>query len=290
MYNVDGKVYLAYSGEVSRDSSQARLLKRSWESIRRNAEFKQDCQSMSIERFTKKWGVRITNPKRSFDEIVREAERIKLDDSNTFNDMYRRLYGDSFYGTDRVVQCDEFNILHGTLSPNDFQRLSAIARGQIQYDAPLHTIERDAPAQSKIHLTINVDENPIAILYKVQFIMRALREARTQAGKIKPMPDRIKQQLRTLEETLDADLIGDGKRDFQHDDEVFRVWDLLEEGKSDSQIAKQLWPDEYRRVGGRDTATGEKGPLIQRVHRYKVKAKHWIQRFTEVVQGENVIL
>ncbi len=221
MLNHDGSLYLAYSGEVPRNSPKARLLKRAWESLRRNAEFRRDCQCIAASdgphlqtrkgQFLQKWGVALTTPGRSFDEVVGDAETIQLDAPDSFNDLFRRLYGDSFYGEDRVVQCEEFNRLYHAFGQEAFQRLSAIARGQTLYDAPLKTLQRSPPDESTIHLTIDVDQHPIAILYKVQFIIRALREARVQAGKADPIERRVVQQLQTLEDRLDSDLVGDGE-------------------------------------------------------------------------------
>src|SRR5262249_54009344 len=47
------------------------------------------------------------------------------------------------------------------------------------------------------------------------------------------------------------------------------IWDLREEGLTDSEIAQKLWPDKYATMGGRDSGTGDKGSLIQRVYDYK---------------------
>jgi hypothetical protein len=221
MLRIDGKIYLAYSGEVSRDKPQALLLKRAWESLRRSVEFRQDCQRVADaafsrqikQQFVHKWGVALTDAAKSFNEIVGDAVTIQLDDSDRFNDMYRRLYGDSFYGEDRVVQCDEFNLLYNLMTRKEFEHLSAIARGQTVWNAPLETLQRGSPDRPNIHLSIDVDENLIAILYKVQFIIRALQEARVQAGKAAPIAGRVMQQLRTLEEKLDADIVDDGGGD-----------------------------------------------------------------------------
>jgi hypothetical protein len=46
------------------------------------------------------------------------------------------------------------------------------------------------------------------------------------------------------------------------------VWDLRSEVLTDTQIAQRLWPDEYATNGGRDSGTGDKGSLIQRVYDY----------------------
>jgi hypothetical protein len=46
------------------------------------------------------------------------------------------------------------------------------------------------------------------------------------------------------------------------------VWDLRREELTDTQIAQRLWPDEYATNGGRDSGTGDKGSLIQRVYDY----------------------
>lgn len=295
---LDEIIHLAYSGKVPRDSPQALLLKRAWESLRRNAEFRSDCDTiLSSEtakvqdlkkRHQEKWGVALINWKRSFDEIAGETALIQLDPNNTFDDLYRRLYGDTFYGEDRVVQCAAFNHLYKLLDRKAFHWLSAVARGHVKERPPVGILSDGAPISSQVQLTIDIDKNPIAILYKVQLIIRALREARVQAGKADSISPRIKQQLQTLESNLDADLVGDGRRDFAHDDEVFQIWDLWQERKVDSQIAQQLWPEEYRKVGGRDTATGEKSPIIQRVSNCKTRAKQWIERYAEQIKDENV--
>lgn len=295
MLRIDGKIYLAYSGTVRRNSIPACFLKRAWESLRRNAEFVGDCERVRLSpalqrRFTRKWGVALTAPKTAFDEIVGDTDVVKLDDSETFDDMFRRLYGDSFYEPDRVVQCNALDHLYGLIHRQDFERLSAIARGTVTYNAPLDTLRRHSPEQSRIEMTIDVDQNPIAILYKVQFIIRTLREARAQAAKAEPLSRRIKQQLKTLEKKLDCDLLTGGKRNFKNDDQVFMVWDCAKERKSDTEIAKIIWPDEYLVFGGRDTATGDKGRLVQRVHHYKARAAKWIQQFGDIIKDRRVVL
>jgi hypothetical protein len=55
------------------------------------------------------------------------------------------------------------------------------------------------------------------------------------------------------------------------------VWDLRKEGLTDTQIAQRLWPDEYATNGGRDSATGDKGSLIQRVYDYESAATKLIE-------------
>ena len=47
MLNIDGSIYLAYSGAFAKDAPQTRLLKRAWESLRRSVEFRDDCQSVT---------------------------------------------------------------------------------------------------------------------------------------------------------------------------------------------------------------------------------------------------
>jgi len=54
------------------------------------------------------------------------------------------------------------------------------------------------------------------------------------------------------------------------------VWDLRAEGLSDTQIAEELWPEDYERIGGRDSTTGEKGSLMQRVHDHEKAAQKLI--------------
>ena len=171
------------------------------------------------------------------------------------NDVYRRLYGDSFYKEDRVVQCEEYNRLYNLFSQDDFQRLTAAAREQRQFEGLTHIA---VPQQ--IRVTIDVDENPIVILYKIKLLICVMREARVLQGLAQSLPRRIKQQLQTLESKLDADLVGDLKRNFRHDDEIFQVWDHSKGARSDSQIAQDVWPDEYQAIGGRTQ------PQVKRVH------------------------
>ena len=58
--------------------------------------------------------------------------------------------------------------------------------------------------------------------------------------------------------------------------DYLKVWDLREEGLTDSQIAQKLWPDDYAADGGRDSGTGDKGALIQRVYDYESAAQRLI--------------
>ncbi|MEE8112758.1 MAG: hypothetical protein V3T23_00245 [Nitrososphaerales archaeon] len=59
-------------------------------------------------------------------------------------------------------------------------------------------------------------------------------------------------------------------------DSYLAVWDLRREGLSADEIAPKLWPTEYTKKGGRDSAAGDKGPLIQRVYDYEKAAQKLI--------------
>ena len=54
------------------------------------------------------------------------------------------------------------------------------------------------------------------------------------------------------------------------------VWDLRKDGLTDTAIAQRIWPDEYSAIGGRDSGTGDKGALIQRVYDYESAAQRLI--------------
>jgi hypothetical protein len=54
------------------------------------------------------------------------------------------------------------------------------------------------------------------------------------------------------------------------------VWDLRREGLTDTQIAEELWPEEYETIGGRDDI-GNKGSLMQRVHDHQKAAQKLIE-------------
>lgn len=290
-----GRTYLAYSGDVPRDSSRALLLRRAWESLRRDREFQKDCKfltsrqpSPDLERlkaqFRLKWGLLIYDWRKSFDDIVGTKATLRLDDPDMFDDVCLRLYGDTIYDEDTVVQCNAYNKLHGLLTPGDFERVSALARGHSVIRAPLETLQDIQPS---IQLTIDVDQNLIAILYKVKLIIQALRKARVQAGNAKEYSDRIKQQLATLEEQLDSDIVGDGRRDFRQDKEEFRIWDLSDEGKTDDEIARVVWPALHGQDGGvRDSAGRTK--VGRRVDNYRKKAKKRIELYKRRIKNERV--
>ncbi len=178
----------------------------------------------------RKWGVALADPAKSFEDIVGGAAIVLLHDTNTFSDAYLRLYGDTIYGEDKVVQCDQYHNLYHLLGAEDFKRLSSIATGQSTHSGPIETLQDGSSIPRQIHLSIDVDQNPVAILYKIQLIIRALREARALAGKTPHLAPRTKQQLAGIAEQLD--LVGDGRRDFSKDDTTFRVWDLSQEGKT----------------------------------------------------------
>jgi hypothetical protein len=55
------------------------------------------------------------------------------------------------------------------------------------------------------------------------------------------------------------------------------VWDLRQEGTTHDEIARTLWPEEYKVKGGRDPELSEgKGPLLQRVHDHEVAVRRLI--------------
>jgi len=55
------------------------------------------------------------------------------------------------------------------------------------------------------------------------------------------------------------------------------VWDLRERKFTADKIAPKLWPEEYKKVGGRDLKVGVKGPLIQRVYDHEKSAQKLIE-------------
>jgi len=54
------------------------------------------------------------------------------------------------------------------------------------------------------------------------------------------------------------------------------AWDLRQKGWTDSQIARKLWPKDWKRIGGRDPIIGVKGALIQRVYDHEHAAQKLI--------------
>src|SRR5262245_4347940 len=55
------------------------------------------------------------------------------------------------------------------------------------------------------------------------------------------------------------------------------VWDVREQGLTDTQIAQKLWYVEYTANGGRDSGTADKGSVIQRVYDHYNAVKDLIE-------------
>lgn len=72
------------------------------------------------------------------------------------------------------------------------------------------------------------------------------------------------------------DVLSKSRLQIQKYPEYLQVWDLWQKGLTDTQIAKKLWPEEYARGMGRDSHTGEKGLLMQRVYDHRHAAQQLI--------------
>jgi hypothetical protein len=137
---------------------------------------------------------------------------------------------------------------------------------------------------------IDVEANPDAIAQAVVQDVLLLRRVRDMRGLSRRPLSR-----RTITKWIRADLTPvkpwEGTRDdFAQDDEVFQVWDLKQQKKTDMEIAKIVWPSKYKCGNGRDTKTGDKGLLAQRVHDYKERADTWITDYPKQVRHSMKVL
>lgn len=182
-----------YSDLVPRNSREALLLKRIWESLHRDKEFRRDCQWLKFtcttaERkkreweFKGKWGYPYQNPDHSFDSIVGKEDPISRDE--VFGYLLHRVEGQRVTGPDTLVHCQEFEDSLEKLA-HTMHALISKSKGSVNPDRHtfrdkhsmmLHTHVPPFPQQ--VHLSMDVDANPIAVLAKVLMILRLAREAR----------------------------------------------------------------------------------------------------------------
>lgn len=286
-------------------------VKRAWEALRRNGEFRDDCMHVrdsrrdqeafvtGFKRFTEKWGVEWNDPDRSYDQVKSSVRSYRASEASihgetlageVFTDipvcfafLLSRLQG---YSGPRhlIVQCQEENEMYETLQANTQRQWNHMA--QSEWVKHLG----DWTPSYKVHLTVDIEADPFEVANRVLNILPVLHDIRVMRGHSEPYGQQVKRKLNTRT-TLIGDPYDAGKRfDFGQDDDVFKVWDLKHQGKTDMEIAQKVWPSEYVRGKGRDTATGYKGPLAQRVHDYTQRAEKWIWDIPERVRHSIKVL
>lgn len=285
------------------------LVKRTWEALRRNGEFRSDCMhvgdsclsdgeiAMRFKRFTEKWGVECNDPDLSYEQIKAQVDswQLQLDGQSKENVraaqpdipvcfvfLLSRLQGYSG-PRDLVVQCQEWEEM--------MEVLDAKTEGQLQ-DKPVErwwdVLGNWAPP-NKIHFTVDIEADPFTIAHRVLNDVALLRYVRARGRYSAPIPQRTFQKLQGVD-GYHSDPQQRARLDFAQDVAVWSVWDLKKQGKTDMEIAQKVWPTEYKRGKSRVTQTGDKGPLAQRVHDYHKRAKEWIKKYPKLVRHSMKVL
>lgn len=286
-------------------------VKRAWEALRRYEEFRQDCKrvgatSLSKEeaevcmtRFHEKWGVACNDPDLAYKEVKAQvlslrqvwtplvgkvmACRAYSDIPFCFVNLEGRLKGYSG-GTDQVVRCREIEEM--------FERI----RNHVSESEVGPTLDNQKAALNewcppdKIHFTVDINTDPFTVQERVLLDLVQMRNIRVRHGYSKCLSERTLQRLQHLDHPYSRTPKEATHMDFAKDDERFRVWDLKRQGKKDMEIAQIVWLAEYKSGKGRDTTTGDKGPLAQRVHDHYQKAEQWIEEYPKWVRHAMVVL
>lgn len=282
------------------------LVKRTWEALRRNKEFYADCQQVGaprlsdeeaakrFKRFTEKWGVKCNDPDLSYDKIKtqvkswqsqRDGQReedvkaTRPDIPVCFVFLLSRLQGYSG-PRDTVVSCKEIEEMCAALDAN------APRWGQMTPDQ-WREYRGDWAPPDTIHFTISLDADPLTVRDRVFDDLMILRYMRYGASSA--VSRRVFQVAQGID-GYDRDPQEGKRHDFAQDDQVWQVWDLKQQNKTDMEIAQIVWPAECQRGKGRDTKTGDKGPLAQRVHDYHQRAKEWIMECPKRVRHSMKVL
>jgi hypothetical protein len=243
-------------------------------------------------RFQEKWGVGhyddshdlvCNDPDLSYEQIKQQltgwrsvVQGQKLDDVAAvyedipvcFISLLSRLQG--FSGPrDRIVQCKEEDEMFEALAANSPRWR------QMTPDQWKEYLGNWAPPDM-IHITYALNADPLTVQERVfhsQIVLRYMRYGPQHA-----LTRRVFQVAQGIVgHTRDPQ---EGRRhDFAQDDLVWQVWDLKQQKMTDMEIARNIWPAEYKRGKGRDAKTGEKGRLAQRVHDYHQRAKNWIKEY-----------
>ena len=297
--NTRGTIQRSEEVPVSLDSAEARLISRVWEALRRNTEFIDDCVERAKlskgsagaarrkKHLCNKWGVDCFNHRKSFSALTRKDKSLYLE-SGPFIYIWARLNGNCVTEADKIVQCPEWEEVVKTITQclkiQDKRTLSRLLHGRLKSTAQLKKLQLNKPLWPKrIHLTVDVDENPIPVLAQILSIMRIAREQRALFGHAPFYAKRINQRVERLAKQLDSSLLTGGHFDPAQDEEAFAVWDCLKSGMKSDAVAQKIWPREYRKGY---FALGEKLP--QRIQDYKTRVDGWIKLYPSIIRVDGV--
>ena len=275
-------------------------VKRVWEALRRNKEFRDDCRAAGDSRkndekvtvasrnLNEKWAVECNDYDLTYEEIkaripsIRSqirgqqpemVEAVYPDVPDCFRLLVARLLGAS--GTiDLIVRCHEYEEMHKRLRDK-----AGVTYHDIGADQWIKLLDNWV-SPNRIHFDVDVDADPFEVANRVTSYLCVLHDVRALRGFSQPYKKRTIQKLEAFSRNSPSSFPKDKERKvFARDVEVFRVWDLRQQHLTDTQIAKQLWPREFKIQGkARNSTTGDKGPLCQRVHDCMRLAEEWIER------------
>ena len=192
---------------------------------------------------------------------AREEDKASMPDFPTaLGDIYVRLSGYSGE-VDRVVRCEEAaDIIAKVKEYTGSNPLPPVSQW--------HNILQGRWNPPKFaHFVIDIEAPTRDILKRVESVVDSLRILRIRMGFTSYKSD-------------------EKRYHFDDDDENFRVYDLFQppEDKTADEIIKIMWPEEYKNLGGRNTETSDKGPLIQRAYDKRDSVKEWINYYTGIIR------
>lgn len=285
--NKDGSYF--YTPEFGWEDTKQKeyLVRRAWEAVRRNPEFRKDCQGLiqmdgeeheiTFTRFKEKWGVAVTDPDYSYEDVknvsttmkeahgsvaAREKDKDSIPDIPMhLSELDNRLSG--FSGDiNRTVHCEEE--LGVISSIRDRMKETGQASFPSVDQWPNLLKGRWNPSRYA-HLTIDIEAPIKDILKEVESTIKSLFVLRLFMGFTSPRDEKKRYH-------------------FDDDEENFKVYDLFEQDKTADEIIKLMWPEEYKRYGGRDTKIAEKGRLIQRAYNKRERITEWIKEYSNLIK------
>lgn len=284
------------------------LVKRYWEALRRTEEFRSDCMyrgdarpseekiKTRVTRLNEKWGVASTKSDLSYEDFKRHDVPLrsviaKLQGSETAQEIAPDipLRMEALYH--RIVKLNSIVRSREQDELDEVLEVSTNGRWvELPSDRQYQLLKKQGwcPPQ-KIHFTVDVDADPFVACEHVMDILTQMRYIRSLSGYSPELSKRTMQKLHARGHGFSNP--QDGVRyDFTQDDQFWQVWDLKQQHKTDMEIAQILWPREYKAGKGRNTKTGEKGALAQRVHYCHQEAKQWIKEYPKQVRHSMQVL
>lgn len=298
---------------------QKELLKIGWEAVRRSEEYRDDFQKIDqacsragigelslidslppeIQKmwraFREKWGCDPLPPGLSFDEIKKRLDRLYAQKKKATPKIKKGLrHWKAYEDTWQIGRPHGFSI------PLQFVRMYNRLQGYNLKQQPVRCLERERddksiqkfmgpdphekpPDRRKLaRYLLNQKDWP---LKKINFTIDL------DAASEEEILDRVKKEVRYYQGVRKKVRLSPARPRYHLHlyQDYFKVYDMFKKGgKKGDEIAPAMWPGEYKRLGGRDTQTGEKSALIQRAYAYRDGAKEIIERMVDITKEKAI--